>query len=1116
MEAENYFYLAPLYRTSIFIISMLILAILGYKNFKNLKLWIQKIFKQQRAELLEAIQLGGDHRILTYYDLLYGMDNAAPELLEKAKKNYQEIDYQNNFSPIYQKKSLFILLARTILTGLFLVLIFRNESSLAALRRIIHFNQKFAIISDHQIKLTKKMPYLIQGDTLSLKAKITGKLPANVYFNYREENLKNFSQVSSSIDLSDSTISGYLENPESNMELFFSSKKTTSDTLQVEFLKRPFISQRSISITPPAYTKENPREITEVLGDILVIKGSHFETKIFPNTKIDSGFIYISENDSIKNYHKFKLNQKNNYFSYQKNILEPFSYYFKIYKNHSKYGIILENQNPVIQKIDILEDEKPVLTIVSPEDYYQIKDQQSLPLTVVAGDDYGITSMNLYLKKVLKDSVFAGIKLENPYENFQKYPLAMKKMGDDRYYSSSYFDLTFLKLMNGDKIEYFVRVLDNDSVSGYKFSDSKTYTATLPTLESLLEESDESYTQQDQMMKQSRKQNESLKEKIKKLTNNLKANKNIDWEKKQQIEEMLKENDQMRENIENLNEEMKKNIEKMSENALLSEETMEKYKKLQNLIDEVLSNSLKEKLEKLSALNKDQDLTKEKMNDFLENFEQKQEEFSKQMDKMIDIMKQIKQEFAIDKTLKHLQESIDLEDKFLKNLDQEEKDHSNLAKNITDLKKELKKSNDAYQEMKEAFKDDKNLDPKELNDLEKSLSEKTNNQALENIKEDLKKENYQQASQKSFRQRQDLNNAYNKLSDLKDKMLQKQKEKLSEDIKKEIYNIIYLSLEAEELVNQTKAISNLTIKYPSILKNNMILKEGFNLVSGSIFEISSKTFFIEEKIAIQIGKILKDLEITTGLLAKRRIRKITKNYKQMMHNLNLLAIYLNTAKENLDKSNSPSGLKEMLEKLEKMAQQQQELNQQTESMMQMQQSGNNSMLSKLAQQQMALSKAMSQMMQEMGMQSGQGSFGNMPGSQQGGKPQGGNPSENGENGMSSKQGKKGKSSLGRKLSEMGGSMQDIANQMKDKRLDQSLLKKQKKLLEKMLETVKSEKKEKFSKQRESKSSDIKALDPGKIDIFETSLYEKLIRSLRDGYNKESKKKIKEYFRNLEK
>jgi len=69
----------------------------------------------------------------------------------------------------------------------------------------------------------------------------------------------------------------------------------------------------------------------------------------------------------------------------------------------------------------------------------------------------------------------------------------------------------------------------------------------------------------------------------------------------------------------------------------------------------------------------------------------------------------------------------------------------------------------------------------------------------------------------------------------------------------------------------------------------------------------------------------------------------------------------------------------------------------------------------------------------------------------------------------------------------------------------------------MLESVKSMKKEKMSKKRESKSTNLKALDPGKVEIFnkDKSLRQKLIRSLKDGYKKEYQKKIKEYFKAIE-
>jgi len=136
-----------------------------------------------------------------------------------------------------------------------------------------------------------------------------------------------------------------------------------------------------------------------------------------------------------------------------------------------------------------------------------------------------------------------------------------------------------------------------------------------------------------------------------------------------------------------------------------------------------------------------------------------------------------------------------------------------------------------------------------------------------------------------------------------------------------------------------------------------------------------------------------------------------------------------------------------------------------------------------------------------GMPGQKGNFGN--------SGKGGTPNPNGDtNSMNS--------GLGKKLGDIGKAMNGVANNLKNKKLDKSVLKKQKQILDKLLGAIESVKREKYSKKRESKKGERVAVNPGdmKIDI-KIDLRENLIRSLRDDYGNDYKLKIKQYFRELE-
>jgi len=221
----------------------------------------------------------------------------------------------------------------------------------------------------------------------------------------------------------------------------------------------------------------------------------------------------------------------------------------------------------------------------------------------------------------------------------------------------------------------------------------------------------------------------------------------------------------------------------------------------------------------------------------------------------------------------------------------------------------------------------------------------------------------------------------------------------------------------------------------------------------------------------------------------------------------------------------------MLKKMEELAAKQANLNQQTLSMTGSENQGMSQMqemMSRLAMEQAQLYDALMKMqsgMNNSGSQGDPGSSGSPgeEGMQSGGTEGNGIPGSTGQKGNSGApvlSGQDGSQAdgrgLGKRLGNISSEMKEIEKQLLDKKLDESLLKKQDKVLDKLLDAIESVKREKMDRKRESRSGSLQAVDPGNLNIEqENDLKEMLIRSLKDGYSNEFKIKIKKYFRELE-
>ncbi len=75
---------------------------------------------------------------------------------------------------------------------------------------------------------------------------------------------------------------------------------------------------------------------------------------------------------------------------------------------------------------------------------------------------------------------------------------------------------------------------------------------------------------------------------------------NLDWQKRQQVEELLADQEQLYRDLEQSAQDLQTLQDQLQSNQLVSEETLQKYQALGELMQELLSAELKEAMKELS------------------------------------------------------------------------------------------------------------------------------------------------------------------------------------------------------------------------------------------------------------------------------------------------------------------------------------------------------------------------------------------------------------------------------------------------------------------------------------------------------------------------------------
>jgi hypothetical protein len=979
----------------------------------------------------------------------------------------------------------------------------------SAVYRIANYGQDFTPAPSHTLRIGNISGAVAEKDTLLISCVHTGKAPDVIAFKMRYPGEEEFKSLTVAKDPSGDFIAKIADSK--SYHCFFQSSETESDTAFVTVLKRPRISAMDIKIQPPPYTKLPAGNYSMSNSSIGAYKGSTADVSV-----------KISENEPDTVRLKFSegtvtaLTKKGRDYTVSFSVEKNVSFSVEAVKLSS--GIILRNPDSMVHRIEIIPDEHPVVNLIYPEDGHLIDDSMEIPVFATCADDFAVSDIYIFFRK-LSFNEFSGKIVKGDLIK-KKIPFESENQGISLV--NTLVAVSELRLLPEDKIELFLRVYDNDRVSGPKFTDSKTRTVSLPSLEQLFSESSKKYDRQDEILKEEMERNSSVLEKLSELSEKLKKNEKFSFEDEMKIKNMIEDQKSMENSLSDLKQDIKKNLSLLDENSLLSEETMKKYMKLQDLADEIFTEDMKNKLKKLNEMQKMDDPGKDKMAELLKDFEKEQKKFGEEIEKSIEILQQIKNEYLLDKLIRQLDDIITRQNDVNNSLtEQEKQDLLNMQKNT---RSSFEFFNSELKSLEGNF--DKEQTENIINDVESKEFAKEFNEMSENISSSQS----DKAKKTGTRISSKLLDTKNKLSDMKKQMMDKQKEELKKELNAVISDLLVISAEIEGLKNFSKDISSSSSHSARLVREISRVSSLFDETKEKIFAISKKTFFVDKRIIAKLGTVSELFLNVSETFAARNFSSSYQKNLAIMAQTNDLIIKLNDAADEIEDAQSPSGLEEMIKKMEEMARLQAQLNSQTSSMMNQSGEGMSAMqemMNRLAMEQSQLYDALMKMRSDAGQPGEDGSPGKDgapgDGEEQGGMAGRGMPGSDGSPGSSGApkgtgegDAPFGKSGLGKKLGDIGNEMKEAENRLKDKKLDEYLLSKQDRILEKLLDAVESAKREKYDNKRESRTGDRRAVDPGKTDIkFDNDMREMLIRSLKDGYTDKYKQKIKEYFRELE-
>jgi hypothetical protein len=722
--------------------------------------------------------------------------------------------------------------------------------------RLLHHGTYYEREAPFQFTIENKSMEAVQQEDFLLNVKMTGEeIPENVFI---EINGNEYQLIK------DNTVNFHynFKNLQKDQSFQLLADGFYSKEYEISVIPKPMILNFDVSLTYPSYLGKQSESLINT-GDLVVPEGTeikwHFLTRDTKEMKL-----------RFKDKSVSSENKSDNNFSYS-----------AVLKTSQNYSIspaneFLSNKDSLTYTISVIADAYPTIKIVEYND--SVSENQRYYKGMIK-DDYGFLGLTFNYRRLNSEDSLVTNRSEI------KAVTINNSVTQQEFYF--FYDFSDIATEPGDEIEYYFEVWDNDGVNGSKSTRSEKLVYKLPSRDELEDKTEESNEQIKNDLTESITEAKKLQKEIEKFSKDMVDKKTLTWQEKKQLQDILDLQKNLQDKVDLIQKEnlQKTNLEKQYQSD--NEELLKKQEELNKLFDELMTDEMKELFKKIQdMLDK---LDKTKVNDMLDKMKLSSKDLEKQLDRNLELFKQLEFEKQLNETIEKLNE-----------LSEKQKDLSEKTEKANSSKNDSLKA--AQDELNKEFKDvrddidslqKKNQDLEEPNNLDSTDTEENSiKQEMDESSENLKNNKNKKASQSQ-------KNASDQMKELAEKMEQMQSdmemENNTEDIetlRDILENLIKASFDQEDLIGQLDETKSTDPKYNTIIQEQKDLKDDIQMIEDSLFALSKRQTQIESYVNQEISDINNNVSSALTNLSSRSTNSAKAKQQLAMTSINNLALML--------------------------------------------------------------------------------------------------------------------------------------------------------------------------------------------------------------------------------
>jgi hypothetical protein len=734
--------------------------------------------------------------------------------------------------------------------------------------RILHHSRIYRQESPFRLLILNKNLTAFQQDDFTLKVKVTGeKIPDEVTL---ESNGTSFKMIKESKIFFSYTFKSLQQ----SVKFYLGAGNFKSSEYELRVYPKPTILNFQAELMFPGYLGRKS-EILENTGDLILPEGTNVKWTFY--TK-DAETVLINIDSTVR-----KLGNKGgNSFIYSGTFFKSGHYSFKAINSY------VARPDSLNYTITVIPDSHPSISVIQTKDSVLIT---RLYFLGIIKDDYGFSRLTFhYTLTQGGDTTQKEAKTENVPLN--------KSLNQQQFFYSA--DISQYLANPGDEMDYYFEVCDNDGLHGPKCTRSSSFRYKMPTLDEIENQTSVQEQNITKNIEQAIQDAKKLQKQIDEMNKKLVDKNTLSWQDKKQLQDLLEKQKQIKESLSKIQQENEQKSSYEDQFKNIDPTILEKQNQLNELFNQVMDENTKKMVEEIKKLLDKVD--KNQVSQMLEKMKLSNKDIEKQLDRSLELFKQVEFEKNLSEMIDKLNKLAEKQDQLSEKSKDKKESNDNLKEKQNEVNREF---DDAKKKLEELTKKNSELEePNKLPNVEKD--EENIKKDLEEAMENLKKNDPKAASKAQKNAANQMKSMAMKMKDAKDDMESEELAEDAEKLRQILENLIRISFNQEEILNQTKLVNRNDPKYLTLIQGQNDLKDDLKVVEDSLYQLAKRQIMIKPFIMREISAINQNISDGVKYLNDRNISSAATRQQFVMTSVNNLALMLSEVQKQMQVSLSMS------------------------------------------------------------------------------------------------------------------------------------------------------------------------------------------------------------------